>query len=248
MKNKFNLHIATYVDSCYRLFPHLECTLPTVIRLGGTKDYTEYPVQVNSAEGIKNSVNKLKSKELFDKAGVRQSPFYLDVDKYDQGYPCVYKPFKRSGGKGTEVVEDKATLKKLMAKGEGYIEPLFVTTSEYRVFATTNGCFLMIKKIRTEGHENEIIVTRDNHSYRFEFVQPRLKAKIFENCLLALSALGLDFACFDIGYSSKGNHDFVIFESNTGPDLELNKLVIPIAEALNEIIVQKTKQLQQCAA
>lgn len=244
MKNKFNLHIATYVDSCYRLFPHLECELPTVIRMGGTKEYNDYPIQINSCQAIKNSTNKLKTKELFAANSIRQSPFYTKADKYIGEFPCVYKPFKRSGGEQIKIVDSQEELNDLMKEEIAYIEPMFVTTSEYRVFCSTNGVFLMVKKVRDEGHENEVIITRKNHSYKYDFVQPRLKKQIFEECLKALNVLELDIACFDIGYSSKGNHDFVIFESNTGPDLEQLKLIIPIAEELNKIIAQKTQEFK----
>ena len=235
MLNK-RYHIATYSDTNYKLYPYIECAEKTVIRLGGVGTYEDYPIQINSRQSVMDSIDKMKMKEIFKENEVKQSEFFYKNDK-NIPFPCVFKPTKRSGGEGTCIVNNQEELDSILS--EGYCEPFFTTTSEYRTYCSKYGMFLMIRKKKIENHEDDLFINRDNHSYQQKFVKPRLLKQIEEHSMKALNALGLDIACFDIGYSSKDKHDFVIFESNVSPEMKLNCIVEGYAVEINKLIKEK---------
>lgn len=241
-----NIHIATYQRVVYRgitVAEHFCKDLPkfsqrVVIRFGGTMPYDNYPIQVNSANAVKNSINKYKQKELLLNAGLPTLPI-LD----EPVYPCVIKGIVRSGGINVHLVKNKEQYKKAVdaTNAHYYIEPLFNTTSEYRLHCTRDKVFFTVKK--QKRNPNDIIVTRDNHYNTREFLKPRLWDKIQETCIKAMAALDLDIACFDILYDSSNNqqHTFTISEANTNPEF-LNNTYNAYLAVLPEIINKKIKQ------
>lgn len=215
------IHIATYQDAAKELAK----TLPefpghaVVVRLGGNMPYAGYDIQINTAEAINNSINKLKQKNLLLNAGLKTLPLLKEPQ-----YPCVVKGVVRSMGTKVFVTRDDKEYRDACRnlKHDVMIEPLFNTTSEYRLHCTQDEVFFAVKKIK----ENplDIIVTNRNHYNIKDFVKPRLWEEIKAECLKAIKALGLDICCFDVLYDSSNDnqHKFTIAEANTNPELLTN--------------------------
>lgn len=221
------IHIATYQDRAKKLSEDLSKDKSiqklrgnVVIRLGGSKEYNEYPYEINSAAAVRNCINKKAMKRQFIANGIKTLPFYEDAIRY----PFMIKHTVGSGGEGVNVVEDEAefrVFKKIMSN-QYYIEPIFRATSEYRVFATQSEVFFFFKKIKRDENANEVVLTTKNHYGVRDFPRPRLWNQIHAECIRAMRILNLDIGAFDVGYSSAGNHDFVLYEVNTNPELLAN--------------------------
>lgn len=237
------LHIATYQRDIFNKIPvaeHLKRDIkPTdfsvVVRLGGSMPYNDYQIHVNSAESVKNSINKLIQKNLLIKAGLPVLPILNEVN-----YPCVLKGIVRSGGLSVFVINNEKEYNQYSAKlnNNFTIEPLFNTTSEYRLHCTRKEVFFEVKKVKRV--KEDVIITRDNHFNKRDFLKPRLWAKIKEDCLKAINVLDLDICCFDVIYDSSNNakHTYAICEANTNPEL-LHNTYLAYVKALDDIIASK---------
>lgn len=221
-----NTHVATYqrrqaIHNGITVAQHFKNDLPNfgksvVVRLGGTMAYSDYEIHVNSAKAVKNSVNKLTQKKLLLRANISTLPILQEPV-----YPCVVKGVIRSGGTSVFIINNKAEFDQAIQtiNGEYILEPLFKATSEYRLHCTRDEVFFAVKKHKR--NPADIIINRDNHFNKREFVKPRLWQQIQTECINAMAALDLDIACFDVMYSSANNnqHEFYIAEANTNPEL-----------------------------
>jgi glutathione synthase/RimK-type ligase-like ATP-grasp enzyme len=244
-----NVHIATYQDRAKALANDLAATpYNTVVRLGGSKPYDGYEIQVNSAKSVQNSIDKLAQKRLLLEAGIKTLEVNQDnvLNRDNVIFPCVLKGIIRSCGTKVLVANDKKEYDKAakVLEDRYYVEPLFNTTSEYRLHCTRTEVFFAVKKFKR--NPADIIVTHDNHYNKRDFVKPRLWAEIQKECLKAMQALDLDIACFDVLYCSANNdkHDFVIAEANTNPELLANTFEA-YKTALDGIINQKVIELNK---
>lgn len=249
---KKRLHIATYqrvVHDGVSVAQHLHNDLPlftedVVIRLGGSMPYEDYKIHVNSQQAIKNSIDKLKQKKLLIAAGLKTLPLANKPE-----FPCVIKAVNRSGGVSVFVARDDKDFKEAVIKINGayLIEPLFNATSEYRLHCTQEECFFAVKKHKR--NPEDIIINRDNHFNKMEFVKPRLWKEIQAECVKAMQVLELDIACFDVMYCSldKNNHTFTISECNTNPELLHNtyKAYVPQLIKLVESKIALLKKAEE---
>lgn len=251
MEKKNKLHIATYQRDIYNgvsVAQHLHNDLPAfeedvVIRLGGSMPYKDFPIQVNSQEAVLNSINKLAQKKLLIDAGIATQPI-LDAAIY----PCVIKGLQRSGGSAVFIVNNHKELREAAkaVNEQYYIEPLFNTTSEYRLHCTQKETFFAVKKHKR--NKEDIIITRDNHFNKMDFIKPRRWKEIQAECVKAMKVLGLDIACFDVLYDSSNDlhHSFVISEANTNPELLANtyKAYLPQLVSLVEDKIKAIKKAE----
>ena len=243
------IHVATYKRDIHKGIPvaeQLKRDLPdfgigVVIRLGGSMPYKDYEIHVNSAQSVKNSINKLTQKRLLLAAGVPTQPLILE----ENVFPAVVKAITRSGGLSVYVVNTPAERENAVAAigmGGYLVEPLFNTTSEYRLHCCRKEVFFSVKKHKR--NKEDIIITRDNHFNKMEFLKPRLWKEMQAACVKAMTALDLDIACFDVLYDSSGaEHKFVISEANTNPELLLNTYNAYVKK-LEEIIRAKIADRQ----
>lgn len=234
------IQVATYQTKAKELITQLGTyTKDVVVRLGGTMPYKDYPIQINSSAAVKDSVNKLTQKVLMINADLKTLPLLPRPT-----YPCVIKGIVRSCGNGVFVVrnvaEFNAAADKL--KQKFIVEPLFKATSEYRLHCTKDKVFFAVKK--KKFNDEDIIITSKNHSNVREFTKPRLWEQIKTECIKAMNVLDLDIACFDVMYSSAGEHTFVIAEGNTNPEL-LTHTFDAYKAVLAELIVKKINERRQ---
>ena len=237
------IKIATY----QKTNKELEATLEPykgkkiIVRMGGDMDYPDYPIQVNSSVAIRNCVNKMKMKELFIANNIKTLPILKDEEVQA---PVVIKGIIRSKGSSVFVVDENNEIPvyRKILKQQYYFEPLFHTTSEYRLHCTQDKVFFAVKKKKKDGMEADIIINDKNHVILEKFVKPRLWKEINEQCLLAMKATGLELGAVDVGYDSsdKNGHKFVIHEINTSPEI-LKPLRPYYKEAIESIVNAKLK-------
>lgn len=212
------------------VFQSINDTRRVVIRMGGTMNYSDYGIQINSREAVECAKDKFRMKQRFSENNIPTLPS-IRISSIQEAltlyqtieFPCVVKPISRSGGIGTMLINNIDELARNLdiINNQAYIEPLFNTTSEYRIHVSSNnGVFFSVKKIKR--NKRDLFITRQNHTNTREFVRPRLWNAIEDACVRALSAIGLDLGAFDVGYNSEGNHSFVIHEVNTAPELLTN--------------------------
>lgn len=246
------IHIATYQRVIFNgvsVAEHLKKDLPdfgtsVVVRLGGTMPYLDYNIQINSAQAVKNSIDKKKQKELLIGAGLKTLPLLKAPV-----YPCVVKGIIRSGGINVFIARDADQFRKIEQQINGgyVIEPLFDATSEYRLHCTKDEVFFAVKK--QKRNPDDIIINRDNHYNVREFQLPRLWKQMREECLKAMRVLDLDLACFDVMYSSKNpdKHDFAIAEANTNPEL-LHNTYMKYLETIKKLVYKKIEEQKKDVA
>ena len=183
-------------------------------------EYEEYPVQINSVKGTLNCIDKLRSKKLMIEAGIPTLPMLA----HPAPFPFVMKGIIRSRGSSVFMVENEHeydAYRKIL-RNQFYLEPFFKYTSEYRLHCTQDEVFFAVKKKKEEGRESDLFITADNHQNHKDFLHPRLWKQIKEACMKAVKVHKLDVAAVDVGYSSEGNHSFIIHELNTSPEFRSN--------------------------
>lgn len=213
-----------------------------LVRLGGHLRYPDFDIQINTTEGVVNCIHKDKMKRIFLDNGIKTLPM-IPLEKAKE-FPFVIKGAVRSQGKAVYVVENENELKvyRKILREQFYIEPLFNTTSEYRVHCTKDKVFFSVKKLKKPGFENDIIVNGNNHKNVRDFLKPRLWKELQEECVKAMNAVGLDIGAVDVGYDSSNNnkHKFVIHEINTNPELLENTLLAYKSE-IEEMVNKRIK-------
>lgn len=254
------IKVATYSETCKTLESLIknETGIPAVIRMGGTMDYSEYPIQINSKFSIQNSVNKLmlnmlmKGKDYIlpfsasygKGCGIFSSGNLLTPGIKDSVF--ISRPLGGSGGEEIIVV----SVQDYVNNVEPYINNRIITpfidvTSEYRFFCTNKEVFYIYKKIKKQAHKKDLFITRQNHIIRNieETVKPRLLKEMKEAALEVMNTLGLELAALDIIYDSTNDkeHRFFIVETNTGPEMSNSEIKTAVSEKITQLINEKNK-------
>lgn len=155
----------------------------SVIRLGSLTELKDPStlrgerVELNSAEAIKNSSNKLRMKECFTKSKVKTAEWYIynkngngnnfqkqfpgendntdlegweDFSEIHLDYPIVAKSLFGSKGKGNTLIKSSIELDNFTDnhKMDNYIFEKYCNyNKEYRLHVTKNGCFYSCRKM-----------------------------------------------------------------------------------------------------
>lgn len=149
------------------------------IRLGSLTELPAYKpdIEINSVEGIQNTMNKLKMKELFSKAGVK-SPYFIRLDNSEailekeeslnfnelyefleknSMYPLLAKRTYRSRGIGMEKLDNREELEAFLKskiigntynkRNPYYLEQFKNYVKEYRIHVSEIGYFYSCRKM-----------------------------------------------------------------------------------------------------
>ena len=262
--------IATYSDTCKEMEGKLNNPFPedAVVRLGGTLDYSKYPIQINSKYAVQSSVNKLivnlllTGKEYilpflacYGKFCEGCSTFQGNdslaeiAGKMYKGQPPRYiiRPLGESGGEGIKIVDSQ--MKLLQNLNAAIATPYVNVTSEYRFFCTQKEVFYIYKKFKKKDHKQDAYITRGNHiiSPIEKCVKPRRLEDMKKACLEVMNAIGLEIGAIDVIYDSSDNdnHRFYIVETNTGPEISTKEIEAAFVAQLEKLIIQK-KQNEEC--
>lgn len=262
----------------------------SVIRLGSTTEMADTVanggtrIEINSAQGVRNSANKLLMKQCFEQAGVNTADWWTFMENdatmgilfYDNSnwqnkqqdlftgigqlpYPIVAKHIYGSRGTGNHLLQNADELTRWMQGKElgNYIfEKFYNFNREYRMHVSQNGCFYtcrkMLKSDTPDGQKwfrndsNSVWIVEDNELFN----RPVNWVTLVAQCQQALTALGLDFAAFDVRIQSSNDRDgnrrenpeFIIIESNSAPSFGAGTLAKYLVE-LPRLLQQKHQQL-----
>ena len=247
-KKRYEVEIKSRHPS-HRVFRKvLESTKKVLIRLGSTTKATkEYDVVLNSEEAITNSSSKLLMKRCFINGKVT-TPEYVYQNSIENvisalagsniEYPIVAKHILGSRGTGNYKLDSEQELLR-WSKGrniENYIFEKFKNfAKEYRIHVSTNGVFLMWRKLRRNDTpaNQKWFFNNSNCNWISEknplFDAPVNLSNIQNECIKALKSVGLDFGACDVRVQSNLNKDgnerknsspeFSIIEINSAPSM-----------------------------
>lgn len=220
-----------------------------IVRFGSLTPSTK-KVQINSVQAIEIAMNKLKMKEAFSKFEVSTPQWVKASDWNNQfEFPVVLKNIWGSRGTGNYLCNTLEDLQDLL-KGKSsridnyIIEKYMNYAREYRVHVSTEGVFMMWRKLRRND-------TPDNQRWFFNNqtcnwvgeehelfnMSEEVKLNLSTECLKALNSVGLDFGACDVRINTTGR--FSIIEINSAPSLGtigIEKYKIEISKLINKKI------------
>lgn len=235
----------------------------SVIRFGSTTELDDPAtlngsrVELNSADGIRNSSSKLKMKRCFDTLGVKTAPWISasgpqSIIEFanETGYPIVAKSHHGSRGQGNTLLKTQSEIESYLRNKEigNYIFEKYCNfNKEYRLHVTEDGCFYSCRKMLKQefkDHPNSWQRHDDNCVWILEqnenFDKPDNWNDIVEHCVKAIKSCGLDFGACDLRVQNntdsdgnrRSNPDFIVVEVNSAPSfgdvtLEKYKEVLP---------------------
>lgn len=200
-----------------------------VVYRHGSTTQGSFQYEINSVQSIKNSADKLKMKECFDKAGVTHAKWRkleqlnnkqaCDVFLKEVGFPenhLILKSRFGSRGNGNYFIKTKAELdsflKAHLSSLSNYIVEEYKSyLQEYRIHVSKDGYFYTCKKAlkkdtpaaeKFQRHDDNcvwLIETNPN------FNKPSNWNAIVTDCIKALNAMGGDCFAFDVKTTSPQN-------------------------------------------
>lgn len=243
----------------------------SVIRFGSTTELDDPAtlngsrVELNSADGIRNSSSKLKMKKCFETENVKTAEWVCssniaDIISFVEkiGYPVVAKSHFGSRGNGNTLLKtddelDNYINSKATNLNNYIFEKYYNYNKEYRLHVTEDGCFYSCRKmLKTEfkDHPNAWQRHDDNSAWILPenplFDQPNNWNTIIEHCVKAVKSCGLDFGACDLRVQNNINSDgerrsepdFIVVEVNSAPsfgDVTLEKY----KEELPKLLMKK---------
>lgn len=243
----------------------------TLIRLGSQTVSREpgIEVEINSQKAVANSANKRLMKECFTSKQVKTAQWWSKApEPTDEMFPMVAKHLYGSRGTGNTLlnsIEEYKVFIDTHDKDMYIYERFYPFSREYRLHVTEKGCFYACRKmLKSETPEdkrwfrndsNSIWVTEfkriNNPDGTFkafgdenpEFDKPVNWAKIEEECVKALKAVGLDIGACDVKVQSatkkngskREDVDFIVIEINSAPSFG-QVTGIKYTEAIKQIV------------
>lgn len=231
-----------------------------IIRFGSTTELTRFNinldnvVEINKAEAIKNSSNKIRMKKCFDEANVKSAKWCVGMPN-DFRFPVIGKLINGSRGRGIKLFNTIEQIEEFLNNDniKNYLfEEYFSGVREYRLHVTKEGCFYSCRKMLKKdtpddqrffkNDSNCVWILEDNPA----FEKPLNWDQIVEECVKALNATGLDFGAVDLRVSSNKdkegnivqNPNFMVIEINSAPsfgEITLKKYI----EILPKLITNK---------
>lgn len=214
-----------------------------LIRMGSTtKVEKEYDLEINTIDSIKISSNKLLMKNKFDEHGVITTDWSSNIDKYLENsknpYPIIVKNIYGSRGTGNHKIDDADELTVFLSSHKknikSYIfEEFFNSAKEYRIHVSTEGPFLMWRKLRRTDTPADQRWFFNNHNCNWVgidnllFDSPTNIKDIQNECIKALTSVGLTIGACDVRVQSNRNSNgsyrkapvFKIIEINSAPSM-----------------------------
>ncbi len=238
----------------------------SVVRFGSTWAGDGRPrVEINSANAVRTSADKQLMKAAFTQANVKTA-MWLPTNQVTTpqsrqnwinqvGFPIVAKHIHGSRGTGNYLLKTQAELDAWLPGKTltNYIfEKFYDYNREYRLHVTKNGCFYTCRKmLKQDTPENQRWFRNDSNSVWIvesnpQFDKPSNWNAIVQECIKALTAVGLDVGAIDVRVQSaktaKGtvrpNPEFIILETNSAPSFGEVTLA-KYTETIPQLLIQK---------
>lgn len=182
--------------------------------------------------------NRLQNLQLMKEAGVNVPEFttvHSDAERWlADGKTVIARDNLRSfGGRGITVVEPGTHL----ASGKALYTRYQPKRHEYRVHVFRGDVIDVQQKKRKQGDVPEGVESKvRSYANGWVFARDGVQAPecVVSQSIAAVSALGLDFAAVDVGWTEKGNIA-TVYECNTAPGLE-GTSITKYAEALRNYL------------
>jgi len=229
----------------------LKLPVATSIRFGSSsRGKSKYKINLNPPEAIAISANKLLMKRAFDQAGIKTASWCTLQNAQalpDLKFPIVAKHIYGSRGTGNYKlgkkdfeawVKDKDLTKYIF-------EHYYSYNREYRLHVTKKGCFYTCRKMLKQDTPKEQRWFRNNSNsvWIMEenplFNKPQSWQAIEQDCIKALTTIGLDVAAFDVKVSSENDNEYILLESNSAAsfgDVTLQKYIEQIPKMVEEAL------------
>jgi glutathione synthase/RimK-type ligase-like ATP-grasp enzyme len=178
-------------------------------------------VEINEADAVAVSANKLLMKRAFDDAGIKTAVWGThngeafvngSNEAVEIGYPMVAKHIYGSRGTGNHLLKDKAAVDSFLSGKKDLTKYIFEKyydyNREYRLHVSKDGCFYTCRKMlkgdvpkekRWFRNDSNSVWIKDDNAL---FDKPTNWDAIVADCVRALEAVGLDFAAFDVRVQS----------------------------------------------
>ena len=213
-------------------------------------------IEVNTVEAVENSRDKLRMKACFAEAEVPQADWWVlrgnntaqmrDINpKHTYGdnpensiimpdnlpYPILAKRICGFKGKGMIKLDNQGQLEEFIKSSNlngYYFERYFSGSAEFRLHVTSEGCFMVWRKLRKSNtpEDKRWYFNSDHCNWVNEehesFNKPSNWEEMVAQSINALEAVGLDIGSVDLRCQSpkKDNPKFIIVEINSAPALQ----------------------------
>jgi D-alanine-D-alanine ligase-like ATP-grasp enzyme len=242
----FQLRILSRHPSCGKLRHKIFVKGAKVVYRHGSTTQGDFKYEINSTSSIRNSADKLRMKECFDKAKISQakwrklevlkssnemSEFIKEVN-FPENYLIIKSRFG-SRGNGNYLIKTKKELDSFIKSrncSDYIIEEYKNYSKEFRIHVSKNGCFYTCRKAlkKDTPEENKFQRHDDNCVWIIEtnpdFGKPSNWSSIVKDCVEALKAIGADVLAFDVKTTDPKNSKekdksvkWIIIESCSAP-------------------------------
>ena len=227
----------------------------SIVRLGSETDVQDTVtnggkrVECNTIEGIRNTSDKVKMKEIFRDNKIKSPDFIVpksdnEILKWSKDkYPIIIKIENHSRGRGMVKVDNEEDMKIWLTKNNEHnhiFERYLGFAREYRLHMSQNGCFYCFRKMRKQDAKERWFFNSSNCAWMLEtnplFDKPKCWNEIIDECKNALNALKLDIGGFDVRVSKDGK-EFTIIEANSAcsfGDITARKYIAEISRIIQE--------------
>lgn len=244
-------------------------SFPTIVRFGSTTVLDDVRsnggrrVELNTVEGIKNTSNKEKMKQLFIGVDIPTSNLYIchrnaeNIQLYTkEGYkavelknlkfPLVAKRKYHQKSIGMELLSTLDEFKEFLVSENArtntyHYEQFFNGSVEYRIHASPHldKEIFSVRKVRAQKEDGSYpwMFNLEQGGFLMEFDKPKNWDNIVKSVKASIASLGMDMGAADVRTSKDGTK-FVIIEINSAPGVGENT-ASAYANAIKEILTKK---------
>lgn len=187
-----------------------------LIRWGNSLDPeldNDYGRVINSAQGIMNATNKLRSLEILSEAGLNVPAWSEDPEELveEYGFPILGRKIRHARGSDIQLCLQKRDYRRRRDFYTVYIP----TNREFRVHVVGQEAVRVQAKYLDFPEQKKAWIRNYESGYRFRNPRLRLHSERLQAAVLAVSALSLDFGAVDLIIGD--DNSTYILEVNTAP-------------------------------
>ncbi len=187
-----------------------------LIRWGNSLDPeldNDYGRVINSAQGIMNATNKLRSLEILSEAGLNVPAWSEDPEELveEYGFPILGRKIRHARGSDIQLCLQKRDYRRRRDFYTVYIP----TNREFRVHVVGQEAVRVQAKYLDFPEQKKAWIRNYESGYRFRNPRLRLHSERLQAAILAVSALSLDFGAVDLIIGD--DNSTYILEVNTAP-------------------------------
>lgn len=185
----------------------------------------------NSRNAVLNATNKFKSLVELERNYIPVPEHSTDFD--DLKFPMLARQYNHQAGTDIKLCMQRRDCRDAIREGADYFVEYVPTKYEYRVHVFDNEAIKVSQKLRRRESGGKAWIRNTENGYVYCNVRNGLSSDQIEDCVSAVSVLGLDFGAVDLIVADDGEH--YVLEVNTAPSLMPTHLEM-YAESMAEIL------------